>query len=214
MFIDNLKKYVHVAIPRTATTCVNTAIGNLTHPEPIQHHATISMILNDYPNVNDYFKFTFVRNPFDRLVSIYHEFRKNRGHNYSEKIIMESPLLSEFDVSNNDIDNFRNFCLNLENSFWINDLFFKPQYEFVTVDNNLTMDFIGKFENIDEDWLAIRDRIGFSEVVLRKNVGGEPRGYIRGSYHNDYKEYYTNKEIDIVSKIYKKDLELFGYEFE
>lgn len=214
MVVDDLKKYVHVAIPRTATTCVNVAIGNLKHPEPNLHHAELSEILNLFPHSSEYFKFSFVRNPFDRLVSIYHEFRKNRGNRYSEKVILDKPLLSEFDVSNNDIDNFRNFCSNLQNSNWINDLFFKPQFNFLTIENKLSVDFIGKFENIDNDWLFVRDKIGFPNTPLQKNVGGEPRGFIRGSNHQPYQNYYTQKEIDIVSKIYKKDLDLFGYEFE
>lgn len=213
MVVDNQKKYVHIAIPRTATTCVNTAIGNLKHPEPKLHHAKLSEVLESNPHAIEYFKFTFVRNPWDRLVSLYHEFRKNRGRQYSEFVFFDNPLLSEYDVSDNDIDNFRNFCRNLHLSDWKNDLFFHNQYEYITYNNEVAMDFIGRFENIDSDWENVRDKIGFSGVNLRRGDGLGPRGFIRGSNHLPYKEYYTQTEIDIVAEIYKTDIEYFNYTF-
>jgi len=213
MVVDNQKKYVHIAIPRTATTCVNTAIGNLKHPAPELHHAKLSEVLEQNPHAINYYKFTFVRNPWDRLVSLYHEFRKNRGRQYSEHVFYDKDLLSEFDISDNDVENFRNFCRNLKDSDWKNDLFFHNQYEYITYNNEVAMDFVGRFESIDSDWELVRDNIGFSGVTLRKGNGLGPRGFIRGSNHLPYKDYYSQTEIDIVSDIYKTDIEYFNYTF-
>ena len=212
MIINNLNKFIHVAIPRTATTCLNTALGNRNHPEPILHHATISEILEKNPNTKDFFKFTFVRNPFDKLVSIYHEFRKNRGKQYSGLITYEKDLLSEFDMDN-DVESFRNFCRNLGESKWVYDLFFKPQFDFISIDGENIMDFIGRFEDLEGDWSQIREDIGFGHVDLQKSVVGEPRGFIRGSIHQPYKQYYSGTEIKVVEKLYSKDLEYFNYKF-
>ena len=74
MIINTDKKFIHIAIPRTATTCVNIALGNLEHPEPDEHHCTIAEAIKKNPEYKDFYKFTFVRNPFDKLVSTYYEF--------------------------------------------------------------------------------------------------------------------------------------------
>jgi hypothetical protein len=212
MIINNEKKFVHIAIPRTATTCLNFTLGNESHPEPNLHHSKISEVLEANPNVSDYFKFTFVRNPWDRLVSVYHEFKK-RGNKYSQLVTMETNLLSEFDISDNNIENFRNFCKNLKNSNWIDDLFFHNQYDYITLNGNPIMDFVGRYETLNNDWYKIRDIIGYSGVELLTGRESGPKGYVRESYHEPYKNYYTQFEIDVVADIYKKDIEYFNYTF-
>lgn len=212
MIIDNKNKFVHIAIPRTATTCLNFTLGNEKHPEPNLHHAKISEVLDKNPDVSNYFKFTFVRNPWDRLVSVYHEFKK-RGNRYSEMVTLDKPLLSEFDITNNNIENFRNFCKNLNNSHWRNDLFFHNQYDYVTKNNEDIMDFIGRYETLNDDWYKIRDKIGYGGVELLRGRESGPRGNIRESIHEPYRNYYTQVEIDIVVDIYKKDIQYFKYDF-
>lgn len=212
MIIDTKNKFVHIAIPRTATTCLNFTVGNEKHPEPALHHAKISEVLTKYPEVSEYFKFTFVRNPWDRLVSVYHEFKK-RGNQYSEMVRFDSPLLSEYDISNNMIENFRNFCKNLNDSAWKNDLFFHNQYDYIIHNDHNIMDFIGRYENLNDDWYKIRDKIGYYGVELLRGRESGQRGYVRESNHEPYKNYYTQYEIDIVADIYKKDIEYFNYTF-
>lgn len=213
MIINTNNNFVHIAIPRTATTCLNVALGNLTHPEPAEHHCSIGEVLKKHPNTKAFYKFTFVRNPFDKLVSTYFEFRKNRKTKYSGKISYEKELLSEFDLSNSDTENFRNFCRNFGDTKWRDDLFFKSQFDFINVKGQNVMDYIGLFENLDEGWKKIRKEINLESIDLQKSVPQEPRGFIRGSYHPPYQELYTETEKKIVQKIYKKDLEYFNYSF-
>lgn len=213
MIINTNNNFIHIAIPRTATTCLNVALGNLTHPEPVEHHCSIGEVLNKYPNAKTFYKFTFTRNPFDKLVSTYFEFRKNRKTKYSREISYEKELLSEFDLSNSDTENFRNFCRNFGDTKWRDDLFFKPQFDFINIQGQNVMDYIGRFENLDADWKKIRKEINLESVDLQKSVPHEPRGFIRGSHHPPYQEMYTETEKKIVQKIYKKDLEYFNYSF-
>lgn len=216
MIVNLQHKFIHISIPRTATTCVNNTLGNTTHPEPHLHHMGISEVKplnNGIPiDITDFFKFTFVRNPFDRLVSLYCEFRKNRGHKYSGQIVYDKPLLSEFDTDS-EIGSFKNFVNNLEKSPWINDLFFKPQFNYININNKNVMNFIGKFENLNEDWNKIKNKIGYPNSTLNIHHPLEPNGKLRGSHHKHYKEYYSKSEIKVVKRIYSKDLEYFNYEF-
>jgi len=217
MIISRQKSFIHVAIPRTASTCINVALGSLKHPEPPEHHATIKEIIDTYPQFEHYYKFTFIRNPFDRLVSTYFEFRKNRKRRYSGKIKYAEDLLSEFDISSCDITNFRNFCVNLKNSKWVDDLFFKPQFDYVSVNGENVMDYIGRFEKIEEDWKNIKHII--QAPNLEKNLpkasdgSQESKGLYRGSCHPPYQEMYTLAEIKVVEELYHKDLEYFNYSF-
>jgi len=213
MIINTNKKFLHIAIPRTATTCLNIALGNLHHPEPKKHHCTLEEALSCHPEAINFYKFTFVRNPFDRLVSTYFEFRKNRGRKYSGEITYTKDLLSEFDISSSDKENFKNFCRNLNTSSWRKDLFFKPQFDYINISGENKMDYIGKFENLDKDWGYIRSKIDMQEVSLQKNVPREPRGFFRGSEHPPYQEMYSSKEIKVVEELYSKDLEYFNYSF-
>ena len=57
MIINTDKKFIHIAIPRTATTCVNIALGNLEHPEPDEHHCTIAEAIKKNPEYKDFYKF-------------------------------------------------------------------------------------------------------------------------------------------------------------
>lgn len=213
MIINTDKKFIHIAIPRTATTCVNIALGNLEHPEPDEHHCTIAEVVNKNPEYKDFYKFTFVRNPFDKLVSTYYEFKKNRKKRYSGKITHENLLLSEFDVSSCDVENFQNFCRNLKESPWVDDLFFKPQFEYININGEDVMNYIGRFENLNDDWSKVKESIGMPEVNLEQGIENEPRGFFRGSHHPPYPEMYTSTEIKIVEDLYHKDLEYFNYSF-
>lgn len=238
MTININKKFIQIAIPRTASTTISDALENRTYSDPKEHHCTIKEAISKYPEAKDFYKFSFVRNPFDKLVSIYFEFRKNRKCQYSEKRVIDIELLSEFDIgvivdhfrnntmfgvedivnkaqtihSATDTENFRNFCKNLKTSTRMKDLFFKPQFDYISIDGTNVMDYIGKFENLKEDWSHIRAEIGMAEASLGDSPK-EPRGFMRGSDHPPYEEMYTEKEIEIVENLYKKDLEYFNYSF-
>lgn len=212
MTINTDKKFIQIAIPRTASTCISDALKTRNHPEPFEHHCTIEEALDKHPEAKDFYKFTFVRNPFDKLVSIYYEFRKNRKCQYSGEKFMDRELLSEFDVSASDTENFRNFCGNLQASSWAEDLFFKPQLEYISINGVDVMDYIGRFENLGEGWSHIRAEIGMADVSLNVSPQ-EPRGFLRGSDHPPYQEMYTEKEKEIVENLYKKDLEYLNYSF-
>ena len=68
------------------------------------------------------------------------------------------------------------------------------------------VDFVGRFENFNEDYEKIRQKIGTGEALKHLNKTKDKK-------EKSYRDVYTPEMVDIVSKVYKKDLELFNYSF-
>lgn len=136
------------------------------------------------------FKFAFVRNPFDRLASCFrHVIQKGALQN-----IQNDPNLYR-EMSFKD---FVDIIVDYEVDKM--DIHFRPQYNFIPE----KPDFVGKFENLQEDYLEVCKRIGIKSPpqLLHKNKTDK----------TIFKDYYTKESLEKVYKIYKKDFELFGYE--
>tara|TARA_R100000008_G_scaffold86400_1_gene79331 strand:+ start:3592 stop:4269 length:678 start_codon:yes stop_codon:yes gene_type:complete len=147
---------------------------------------------------NECFKFSFSRNPFDRVIS---HFFWARGQKKYQNMLN----LSIDDFS------FKNYLLNMDprRSNMANNPFphshFRNQCDFI-LDNadNLLLDFVGKLENFQEDLKTVCDKIGIpAQELLHKNK----------SQHKHYTEYYDDETREIVAEKYAKDIEYFGYEF-
>ena len=65
------------------------------------------------------------------------------------------------------------------------------------------VDFIGRFETYAEDVRYICDKIGVPYMDFKDN----------GSNHGDYREYYTEETKALATEYFKKDLEVFDYDF-
>jgi chondroitin 4-sulfotransferase 11 len=146
-----------------------------------------------------YFKFTFVRNPYTRLVSAY-EFLRGGGHPaWATNQRFRDQVLSEY------VD-FADFVLG-----WLKprtrwpEPHFRPQCEFLELGGRLVMDFVGRVERIEEDFATVYDRLGFQTRKL-------PRLNETHYGHAALGEYYTSDAVErCVQDFYARDFELFGY---
>lgn len=189
------KKAIFVHIPKCAGVSINKMFfGNLAGG-----HAT----LNDYTVIfepkciNEYFKFTIVRNPWDRLVSAYF-FLKSGGLNHEDRRFFEKEL-SQF----NSFDDFVINWLTVDNIKKYHH--FKPQLHYISEANEkVNLDFIGRLENIHNDLNYICKRLNFNKTLPLLNK----------SNHTNYKDYYNQKTIKIVQDVYGKDIDFLGYNFE
>jgi hypothetical protein len=155
---------------------------------------------------NDYFKFAFVRNPWDRLVSC-----------FRNKIRDDSSLSNKWfenGVSRGLLcyGTFRpmmSFEEFVEAVLEIPDLeaekHFRSQYTFL-VDSNgeIIPNFFGKFENLNWDLMHVCERIGIHNPDLP---------HLQKSVRKNYRDYYSNELREKVRNRYSRDIELFGYTF-
>ena len=207
MIVSHLHRYMFVAMPKTGTHSVRQALREHLGPDDIEQvglfvnkrfpfdevarirHGHLS-VRQMRPYLGDvacdgYFKFTFVRNPFDRFVS-YCAFM-TRQHGEFERDPQGTMRRILFDLRPMD------------------HVHFQPQYTLLINDAGaLEMDVIGRVERMQDDYDAICARIGIPSRALDK---------VNSSKRGNYREYYDQALIDGVTELYRRDLELFGYAF-
>jgi len=149
--------------------------------------------IDDVVQIEDYdgsfFKFAFVRNPFDRLASCFrHVIQRGALQN-----IQEDPKLHR----NMSFEQFVDVISKIPEADM--DIHFRPQYTFIPE----KPDFLGKFENIREDFARVCEKIGIKGLELRhENKTDKTR----------FKDYYTPEVVGKVVELYEQDFNLFGYE--
>ena len=207
MIISESRKFIFVAIPKTGTHSVRRALRPHMSEDDIEQvrlfeekkfpipelanlrHGHISLAqlrpFLDPAKFESFFKFAFVRNPFDRFVS-YCAFMTRKGGEFEKdpRGIMRHILAAPGPRSH---------------------ILFQPQCSFVTgSDGKLLTDYIGSVEQMQGSYDEICDRIGIPRSELEKT---------NESSRADYRQYYDDSLKEGVAKLYARDLELFGYEF-
>ena len=189
------KKAIFVHIPKCAGVSVNRALfGNLAGG-----HTTLEEYLHIFePNfVNSYFKFTIVRNPWDRAVSAYF-FLKKGGFNEKDRNWFDKELGSFLSF-----DDFVKSWLNKENIWKLDH--FRPQYHYmVDKREKVPLDFVGFLENLDADFSYIAKKIGIRAFLPCSNK----------SEHINYQDYYNDETKRIVGEVYSEDIKMLGYNFD
>lgn len=153
------------------------------------------------------FKFTFVRNPWDRWVSLYRfRFKIRRTMVMHEDLRHYDNLQTFRDYTKIMAEQRRDllgvkWCL--PPSYW-SKLTLTPED---TPDDN--MDFIGTFENVQTDWAELCTQLGIPQLIEKlPYVNPTP-----GSSSIDYTNYYDDETREIIGRIYRKDIEYFNYGF-
>jgi len=200
MIINHNRKFIFVAIPKTASLSIHYTLGYKERfGEPDYYHASIDQILFNNSICKDYFKFAFVRNPWERIYSLYCDFIYRRHYQYSEKVIFEKKLFYEF-------ANFNDFCIRFKDTIWSDNVFLRPQVSFIDIDGVNRIDFIGRFENIHNHFNDIRDILGLPNDVELIKINN-------GKYRESYKDCFNQDAKNAVANFYKDDIERFEYTY-
>jgi len=147
---------------------------------------------------NNYFKFTFVRNPFDWLLSTYNYILAYPNHINHEAV--KSLDLAGFIQHYVDV-----MMLNEGRGVGMNKCV--TMYDFITdKDGKLLVDFVGKFENVNKDMEYVLGQVGIPYVEL-------PFVNVNPSRVSDYRVCYNEEAKDLVEKYFEKDLDYFNYRF-
>ena len=207
MIVSHKHKFIFFAVPKTATHAIREALREHTGPDDweqqvlfgkqflpipelarIQHgHIAVRQIQPhlDPDMWQSYFKFGFVRNPYDRYVSTcFFLNRNNPEFAASAGTFMKRALT---------VPRFRQRVL------------VKPQFlQLSDSGGEIALDAVGRYESLQQSYDEICERIGIPSTDLeRKNP----------SQHAAFTEYYDDEMRDIVADYYRDDLRVFRYEF-
>lgn len=213
MLLSHSYKFLFIHIPKTAGSSITTALAPYSeHPErhwynrwlscvginvnwygPLRvrnprKHTTFGQAKRIYPKamLDSYFKFAFVRNPWDLMVSYYHYIKSRENHHRSRQV---NALKSFKDYIYYEIDRGK-----VSQSRLIYD-----------ANDNLQMNYVGRFENLEENFQEICLRVGLPHVRLEHQ---------NKSARRSYQEYYDLETRDLVAKHWEKDIDLFKYSFD
>ena len=145
-----------------------------------------------------YFKFTFVRNPWDRAASAY-AYLCQGGSPASAEDARWSQFINHYQS----FDEF--VCGWMTPDTITRKALFTPQVEFLkNIYGQIEMDFVGRFETLIDDFDNIAARL--------KSAGTLP--HLNSSRNQPYRSLYTDQSREIVASLYKADVDAFGYTFE
>lgn len=206
MIISPQHRFIFAAIPKTGTHAVRQALREHMGPQDLEQvglfvnrklpipdlarighgHLSLQQVRPYFrpEDFDGFFKFAFVRNPFDRFIS-YCAFMTREGGQFEKnpQVVM------------------RHF---IDNPPW-HHVLFQPQHTFVAgPDGNLLTDYLGRVEEM---------QLSYDEAAKRIGISPRPLDRVNASSRRDYRDYYDQALIDGVAKLYARDLEYFGYEF-
>ena len=221
--INHELKCVFIHIPRTAGSSVSTALSQRIYEgqrfqyasrcigESKKIHFSVSQshkLLGEH-KWNDYFKFSFVRNPWDRLVSQYmwrcskkeidvknrsfKEWVVWRWNNWlswlekPRKVIRGNPVLGHKDKA-----------VVLSKAF---DEIYDEE------NNKIQVDFVGRFENLRADFNIICEKLNIDKNIIM------PHKHKTLRERKHYTEFYDDETRKIVEKFYMNDIKILGYTF-
>lgn len=209
MIVSHQHRFIFVAVPKTGTHSVRQALREQLGDEDVEQvglfvdkrfpwedlaairHGHLSLRqVRPYLGedaFSSYFKFAFVRNPFDRFVS-YCAFMLRGGDLFQQRPrdVMRRFLFSDPPEHH---------------------ILFKPQASLLVGADGETLltDSVGRVEDMQGSFDAICARLG---------IRSRPLDRVNGSRHGDYRQYYDQALIDGVAARYAQDLEFFGYTFD
>lgn len=194
------RSLIYMEVPKVACTSIKLTIGkayqiNFQSTSDIHEHEDWQHDLGK-PQNTDYNIFSFVRNPYDRLVSCYRD-KVVEGHYFSKA----AKISQNYIPSNISFEEFVKIVCNIPD--FLSDKHFKSQYALLSHNGKLLPDFVGHFETLEQDWKVLNEKYNFSARLSHKNK--------TTSTKIDFSDYYTQKLADLVYIRYENDFKFFGY---
>lgn len=195
--INHKHKCIFIHIPKCGGSSVELALDGRdwwnVKPRKLKHMSATDSRLYYREYWDNYTKFSFVRNPYSLQVSWYFFKKLQNVITFKDYVINES------------LNRVSRYSRKLDDMSWkgiIPDILTCHQY--ITTDGRVELDFVGKQENMQQD---------FNDFCHRYDIPLINLPLENQSKHKHYTEYYDNETRDIVATRYAKDIEYFGYKF-
>ena len=188
--IKDTDKALFLHIAKTGGSSITTALNPY-----IIKYGSPSM-----PPTTEYLKslklrFSFVRNPYTRFASVV----LNSGYATPETFdeFMFNKFLPNYVKMSED-------WFSPDNYDWFHLI---PQHKFLYHDGKLEVDFLGRFENLEEDYEKLCEKL----LSDGEDIPALPHDNKSSTSGTDYEKFYTPETKEMVTKAYKEDFKLFEY---
>lgn len=190
-------KAIYIRVPKAANTSIRHSLGS-----GCERRTWLAFLHRRYP---DYLVFSFVRNPWSRLVSTYQHkilaesVSDRHYHNGVHRGFVKSGFPFRAGMP---FEEFAEFVCALTDLNAEKHL--KSQSHFIVHRGVLVPHYLGRFESLAHDWDELCRRLGTTIALVRYNrTHGSP-----------YPTFYTPRLVNLVGDRYREDVERFGYQYE
>lgn len=198
--ISHELRCIFVHIQKTGGSSIRRALNMVQHDR--DKHRSAAELKPRYRSEDWdlYFKFAFVRNPWDRLVSWWEMIQQNAAagkpmNGFQHYVLSRANTFEQFILRRGgeypDYDGVK--CI------------FRNQLDYMRDGAGSCVDFVGRFENLRADFEFVMSRLG---------VTAPPLPHLNSSNHRHYSTYYSDALGELVSREYAVDIAAFGYRFE
>ncbi|WP_179018577.1 sulfotransferase family 2 domain-containing protein [Winogradskyella forsetii] len=207
-------KFVFIHVPKVAGTSIEKHLGIYSRTDKLGtkfgfgqfkidnvvyslQHVSLEQLLElnllTKYEVDNFFKFSFVRNPWDRAVS---------GYNWQKKVLKKKITFREYLILCN-----KHFKINKDKKLInLENCHFVPQSWFVFDKNDcLMVDFVGKYEQLQVDMNFVLSKLNIEITELSNDNKGNSLPYF--FYYLDVRNFF------LVKRIYFEDIVNFNYHF-
>jgi hypothetical protein len=193
---------IFLHIPKTGGASIEKALG-VWSPKVYKHDKPSYYEKNHRRQFKDWFVFTIVRNPWSKFVSSFYYHKKlwNKGVNRHKPM---RKAINGYDDINAFISDYKS------DKRLLNDLGFQPQHRWITVSGDHTtllpnIDYVGHTETLSEDFKKVKQHLGLESPKYQLP-------HFNKTDHEPYHEELSASSKRVISKLYKKDIELLDYE--
>jgi Sulfotransferase family len=197
---------IFIHIQRTGGDSISTALGEGTN-SPDKHFSALELRKQCGLEIwNSYFKFAFVRNPWDRLISWWSMINAcraayERGEALNKFQTFVLSRATTFDL----------FLDNCDQIIFDNDgtkSIYNNQIDYLVDDSgNFLVDFVGRFEHLQRDFSTVTQKCFGQALVL-------PPSNKKRTHNHHYSTYYNSILKDKIAARFARDIDAFGYAFE
>ena len=215
MLVSEKRRFLFVHVQKTGGSTVSELLKQTVSDARSLHprHMCLREAIERERIPEGSFRFAFVRNPWDRLVSWYTMIDRARRKRLSwdedsvqRDRFQQNPLYRSVLLHAPTFEDFVKNCTQTHMVQGVPYSFALDQLSYVTDEGGkMLADFVGRFEHFEEDLTHVFDRLGLSVPDIPHKNRGRPRRH--------YSEFYTPELEEIVHQRFKRDIEAFGYVF-